>query len=159
MSELLSLPAGHPLEGFVTPNLSPSQMVGTLPPVEVQWATDRDAARQADVDVVAQHEHDTAVELHEEHLDITTPRLSVIEPNWARLSYEDFVLHVYGNGFVAGTTQIIWNGGAEPTDFVDETHVTTVVRPSTASGPIAIPINVAVDGANIAGECTFEFVP
>lgn len=64
----------------------------------------------------------------------------------------DFVLSVYGTGFTDASV-ILFNNGEEPTTFVSEGEVTTIVKPSTASGPVVVPVSVV--GA--AESVSFEF--
>jgi IPT/TIG domain len=65
----------------------------------------------------------------------------------------DLTLHVIGTGFVQGFHQILWNGTPEPTTFVSATELTTIVKPSTASG--ASTVQVRVSGAE--GQKPFTF--
>ena len=64
-------------------------------------------------------------------------------------------MHVIGTAFTADT-QIIFNGGEEATTMLSDTELTTIVRPSTASGPAVVPVFVR----NFSGESNpldFEF--
>jgi hypothetical protein len=72
---------------------------------------------------------------------VVPPVAVSLSPDSAALGSPSFTLHVIGTGFTP-TSQIIWNGSAEPTVFVSATELTTEVDMSTAA--VAIPIPVAV---------------
>jgi hypothetical protein len=57
-----TLPVGHPQAGYVTADLSLQDGVGTLPDIEQAWNDERDEAREADVEAVADHEDKVAKE-------------------------------------------------------------------------------------------------
>lgn len=81
---------------------------------------------------------------------IPHPLLTMLTPNTAEVGSEDVEMHVEGEGFTDGAV-IVFNGGDEPTVFVDDTEVTTIVRPVTASGPWTVPVYVRnPDGAHSA---------
>jgi IPT/TIG domain len=82
------------------------------------------------------------------------PTVTSILPNNVKVGGEDLVLSVYGTGFTENTV-ILFNNGEEPTEFVDASRVTTIVKPSTASGPAIVP--VTVKGA--ADVMNFGFTP
>lgn len=82
------------------------------------------------------------------------PTVTALEPNTADVGGPDLTLHVRGTGFTAATV-ILFNGGEEPTEYVSVTEVTTVVRPSTASGPWSVPVTVV--GADPATAPHFQF--
>lgn len=69
------------------------------------------------------------------------PVLTSINPNTAVVGSINRNLHAIGSSFVASSV-IVFNGGEEQTDFVSETELTTTVKPSTASGPITVPVLV-----------------
>lgn len=149
--DLLTLPAGHPQRGAVSPDLSLRDGVG--PPTQEEL--DEQAARQADVDAVAQAEHDVALAVYEDRLDHEKLRMSSMDPTWVSISGTELVLlHVYGNGFTP-TTQIWWHDHLEPTVFVNEHELTTWVTPWAFSNPDEILIGVQ-DGEAV-GEEQFYF--
>lgn len=86
--------------------------------------------------------------------DAATPKVTGILPNNVKVGGADLVLAVYGLNFTEDT-KILFNGGEEETTFVDATQVTTIVEPSTASGPVIVP--VTVEGA--AESFNFAFLP
>lgn len=142
MSELLSLPAGHPQAGFVEPDLSGSSGAGLLPQEEIDAAAERDAAQQADADAVAQAEHDTATAIHDERLDTSGVRVSSLIPSEVSISGSELVLlHVFGSGFTE-STQIWWHDHEEPTVFVSENELTTNVTPWVFLNPDIIEVGV-----------------
>lgn len=77
--------------------------------------------------------------------DAVIPHVTGILPNNVKVGGEDLTLAVYGSGFSEDTV-ILLDGEEQPTDFVDSTRVTTIVEPSTVSGPMIIPITVAGAG-------------
>ena len=58
----LTLPSGHPQAGYVSPDLSGMDGVGTLPDEEQKIHDERDDAREAEVEAVAEHEDKVARE-------------------------------------------------------------------------------------------------
>ena len=84
------------------------------------------------------------------------PELLDLEPEVAVIGEEDLTLTCTGEGFTPDT-KIWFNGGEEATTVVNDTMVTTIVRPSTASTAGEYEVTVK----NAAGESeplTFEFV-
>jgi hypothetical protein len=80
----------------------------------------------------------------EEPVPAADPVLDSIEPESVDLGSPDVTVFFRGSGFTA-TSVIVWNGGDEPTGYVSETELTTVVKPSTASGAIDVPVSVRND--------------
>jgi IPT/TIG domain len=80
------------------------------------------------------------------------PVVTSLEPATAVIGAPDVVLHVCGVAFTSETV-ILFNGGEEETVYVSSTEVTTIVKPSLASGPITVPVSVV--GA--ADELPFSF--
>jgi len=70
-----------------------------------------------------------------------SPSVSSLSPNTAVVGSPQLTLDVAGANFTASTV-IVWNGGDEPTTFVDAGLVQTIVDPSTASGPAVVPVGV-----------------
>jgi IPT/TIG domain len=101
-----------------------------------------------------------AAEEHEESLErpevAVSPTLSALEPNTAQVGGPDVVMSCIGTGFVPDS-KIFFNGGEEPTTFVDETEVTTVVKPSTASGPWTVPVHVRNPNGEVTVPQNFTF--
>lgn len=64
-------------------------------------------------------------------------------------------LGIGGSGFTSESV-IYFNGGAEPTTLVSDTVVTTIVKPSTASGPWTVPVWVQ-NGESKSNELSFSF--
>ena len=58
----LTLPAGHPAAGYVSPDLSGVEGVETLPEEEQKLHDERNDARDAEVEAVADAEHKVATE-------------------------------------------------------------------------------------------------
>jgi hypothetical protein len=63
---------------------------------------------------------------------------------------------VSGGGFTEESV-IVWNGGDEPTTYVSKSALTTGVKPSTASGPITIPVTVRNGELTAAETVDFSF--
>jgi hypothetical protein len=74
-------------------------------------------------------------------IEILTPTLTGIAPNTAVVGGAQLTMTATGTLFDENTV-IVFNGSPEPTTFVDATHVTTVVKPATASGPAVVPVLV-----------------
>lgn len=80
-----------------------------------------------------------------EHIEATA-----LEPSTASIDAEDFEGHVRGVGFTEDTV-IVWNGADEPTRFVDDTDVWTLVKPSAVTSPTTLDVSVRNgDGAPLA---------
>jgi hypothetical protein len=69
------------------------------------------------------------------------PTVTGLSQNSAVVGDPDFEMIVSGTDF-APYTVIVWNGGDEPTTFISETEVSTIVKPSTASGAASITVGV-----------------
>jgi len=59
------------------------------------------------------------------------PTLSGIDPATAVVGDADLTMTATGTGFTTDS-RINFNGGDEPTEFLSETQLTTIVKPSTA---------------------------
>jgi len=142
MSEqLLPLPFADPEQGYTKPDLSFAEQIGAQPQSEIDWAEARDTERQQDAEAVANHEHAIAVARQEQALDPLTLRFSSMYPTWCGLGDAMFYLRVFGSPFTP-TTKILWNNGEEFSDFISENEIGTWVDPSTASGPVSVPVTV-----------------
>jgi hypothetical protein len=75
------------------------------------------------------------------------PVLTALEPAGAALGSPDVTMVVAGTGFVQGHSTIYFNGHSEPTTFVDDTHVSTGIKPSIFSVAEALPVLVRNNGA------------
>jgi len=97
----------------------------------------------------------------EEHFTIADfvpenpPTLASIDPATAEIGGPDLTLTVTGSNFIAAS-QIVFNGGGEPTTFVDANTLTTQVKPSTASAAGDFPVLVRTLGHETAAQ-TFSF--
>jgi hypothetical protein len=83
------------------------------------------------------------------------PILESISPNTAVIGGPDVTMTASGIGFTEASV-ISFNGGEEPTTFVDGGRVTTIVKPSTATTPGSYPVTVA-NGDKVSGEASFTF--
>jgi hypothetical protein len=80
--------------------------------------------------------------------------LTSLNPATAVLGDPAFTLQVIGSGF-SPASKILWNGVPEPTTFVSDTELTTLVDMSTAQVAISIPVVAAENGAE-SNALTFE---
>jgi|SRR5215831_7981947 len=71
--------------------------------------------------------------------------LESVEPSSAAIGGADFTLHVHGTDFVSGM-QIFFAGHLERTDFVSDTEITTVVKPSLWQAPADVEVSVSAFG-------------
>lgn len=69
------------------------------------------------------------------------PTVTGLSPTTAVMGGAAVTLHVYGTNFTPDTV-ILFNQGEEPTTYVSDTEVTTLVDPATASGPWTVPVSV-----------------
>jgi hypothetical protein len=83
------------------------------------------------------------------------PVINALTPDGAEVGGPDIVMVIDGTGFTLGSV-IVWNGGDEPTTVLDGERVSTTVKPSTASGPWAIPVAVR-NGDRMSNQLTFTF--
>jgi predicted flap endonuclease-1-like 5' DNA nuclease len=67
--------------------------------------------------------------------------LEQLSPAEAVVGGEDVVLNCRGTGFDENSV-IVFNAGDEPTTFVSKNVVTTVVKPSLASGALTVPVQI-----------------
>lgn len=82
------------------------------------------------------------------------PVASTLVPATAAIGAANFTLHVNGTGFRTGM-QILWNGSPEPTTFVSDTELTTLVDMTTAVVPLLIPVKVRTLAGQESNELTF----
>jgi hypothetical protein len=69
------------------------------------------------------------------------PTLGSLVPATAVVGAANLTMRCLGTGFVRGSV-IIFGGGVENTVFVSATEVTTIVKPSTASGAATVQVQV-----------------
>jgi len=83
-------------------------------------------------------------------------QLLSLEPSACLLSDDDFTLDVNGSGFDPGAV-IVFNHGDEQTVYVSSELLQTTVKPSTASGPFTIPVQVRNADGGLTDELDFSF--
>jgi hypothetical protein len=83
------------------------------------------------------------------------PTVTGINPSSLALTDPDTTVTVSGTNFDQDTV-ILWNGGEETTTFVSDTSVSTIVRPSTASSAVTVPVSVV--GATTSVDFSFTDV-
>jgi IPT/TIG domain len=84
-----------------------------------------------------------------------TPVISSINPANAEVGGADLTMTVTGTGFTAASV-ILFNNGEEATTFVSETELSTGVKPSLASGPAVVPVQVK-EGDLVSAPVDFTF--
>jgi IPT/TIG domain-containing protein len=85
--------------------------------------------------------------------------ITSLNPDHADIGGADVTMHVIGTGFTPDAV-IVFNGGDEPTTYVSDTELTTVVRPSTATVEGAFPVMVRqADGESNEVDFTFAAAP
>jgi hypothetical protein len=87
------------------------------------------------------------------------PMLSHIEPASIALLGADVTLHVYGAGFVQRSV-IVFNGGPEPTVFVNPYELTTVITgaSATTAGRYPVQVETPAPGGGISPARWFHIV-
>lgn len=86
------------------------------------------------------------------------PTIESLDPEEAMIGDEaDVTMHVYGSGFTDKSV-ITFNGGDEPTVYVSETELTTIVKPSTAQTPGVYPVTVRNADGQESTPYDFEFL-
>jgi hypothetical protein len=88
------------------------------------------------------------------------PVLASLEPVELSIDAPDTTVLCKGSGFTE-ESKIIWNGGEEPTTFVDAASVSTLVKPSTVSPDLELPFSLPVlvrTGDQETAELQFTFV-
>jgi len=88
---------------------------------------------------------------------VLEPVVFQLGPNHAVVGGPDLIMTVRGQGFTRGSV-IVFNGGDEPTTFVSSEVLLTRVRPSTASGPADVQVQVRSAAGNVSDtSATFSF--
>jgi hypothetical protein len=85
------------------------------------------------------------------------PILSQVQPAVAVIGGADLILQCIGSNFTPAA-YITFNGGQEPTEWVSDTEVTTIVKPSTATTPGEYPVTVVTPFGETEPQL-FEFQP
>lgn len=85
------------------------------------------------------------------------PTLTALTPNTAVLGGADITMVCTGSNFVEGWTVIVFNGFEENTTFIDETSISTGVKPSIFSVAESLPVLVRTPGVGETGSLPFTF--
>lgn len=85
---------------------------------------------------------------------VVVPEVTSISPSSATIGDPSFTLHVNGTGFTSGS-QIVWNGGVEPTMYVSATELTTEVNMATATTAGDVPVAVLSEDDVLSPTVTF----
>lgn len=86
-----------------------------------------------------------------------TPGIESISPESMGVPGPDRELTITGWGFRTDSV-IVWNEGDETTEFVSDTELKTVVKPSTVQAPLPFTLPVQVrNGDLISNTVTFTF--
>jgi hypothetical protein len=84
------------------------------------------------------------------------PTLASLNPATAVVGGADLTMQCIGTNFVRGSV-ILWNGATENTVYVNATTVTTIVKPSLASGAGTVPVQVRNPDGQITVVRNFTF--
>lgn len=154
-------------ESMVVTAVCPWLAANSIPHEYADWSTDEGPLGESDYGTgtythkfVSPGEHWMKLDLyvaggHWSHRiandvpNVTMPTVSALDPNTAEVGGAIVTMIVTGTGFDPGTTVIVFNGGDETTDYIDDTHVSTFVQPATASAGITVPVTVR-NGTKIA---------
>jgi IPT/TIG domain len=98
----------------------------------------------------------TAEFIAEQKALAVAPTLDSLDPATLPVPGPDTQVALHGTGFNEGTT-INWNGGDEPTEFISETEVRTVVKPSTVEAPLPYTLPVYVWHGGVQSN-TIDFI-
>ena len=85
----------------------------------------------------------TAEFIAEQNALALAPTLNSVNPASLPVPGPDSVVALHGTGFNEDTI-INWNGGDEITEFISETEVRTLVKPSTVEAPLPFTLPVYV---------------
>jgi hypothetical protein len=84
-----------------------------------------------------------------------SPILATLNPNTAEVGAADLTLTANGANFTQNSV-IVFNGGEEATTFVSAAELTTIVKPSLASGAATVPVLIRdADLESVARDFTF----
>ena len=86
---------------------------------------------------------------------VPQPQIAALSPDTISSDVESILLIVNGSGFVT-QSQIMWNGSALPTTFMDSRHLQTAITQQTfasfggsAGSTVQISVNSPGSGANL----------
>jgi hypothetical protein len=84
------------------------------------------------------------------------PEIEALDPDEIEIGSADVVLHVHGTGFTEQSV-IHFAGYDEPTTFVNDTELTTGLKPSLWSDGVVVQCSVK-NGDKVSEEVEFEFL-
>jgi len=87
---------------------------------------------------------------------VKVPTVTSVVPSSAVIGSPDFTLTVHGTNFTAGS-KIYFNGGEEPTTFVNNTTLSTGVNMATVSVPSTVPVGVLSEDGVFSNPTNFSF--
>jgi hypothetical protein len=86
------------------------------------------------------------------------PTLTSLEPNQLPVWAQDTEVKFVGENFTVNS-RIIWNGGEEPTGFIDASTLSTIVKPMTVGSPPPVTVQAWVkDGEKETTRLDFTFI-
>jgi hypothetical protein len=86
------------------------------------------------------------------------PELLSLEPAELPVWAQDTPVQFVGRNFTM-TSVIVWNGGDEPTSFIDAEHLSTIVKPSTVQVPAPYVVQAWVkEGGTETAKLDFTFI-
>jgi hypothetical protein len=103
--------------------------------------------------------HAPAESIHGEDWPVAeAPVLHGLNPATLTVPGADYPVTVHGEGFTEASV-INWNGGDEETDYISQTQLRTLVKPSTVQAPLPFTLPVYVHHGNIASNVlAFTFI-
>jgi IPT/TIG domain len=88
---------------------------------------------------------------------LEAPTIISIEPDTLTVPGPDTEVVLTGTGFNENS-QIMWNGSAEPTTYIDPEHLSTIAKPSTVEAELPFTLPVAVlNGSILSDPIEFTF--
>jgi hypothetical protein len=86
------------------------------------------------------------------------PVLTSLDPAQLPVWAQDTEVKFVGSGFTVNS-RIIWNGGEEPTGFIDTQTLSTIVKPSTVGSPPPVTVQAWVKEGELESEkVDFTFI-
>jgi hypothetical protein len=89
------------------------------------------------------------------NVNFAPPTIGTLEPSTAAAGGPDVIMRVKGTGFTT-SSKIFFNHGEERTVFISDKEVTTIVKPSTATGAWKVPVEVDTGGVK-SNAVDFQF--
>jgi hypothetical protein len=88
--------------------------------------------------------------------NVPIPEVTSLNPSSVNLGEPSFDIHVMGRNFREDSV-IVFNGYVEPTTFVSDTELTTIVNMTVWAAPAILPVQVMTDNVQ-SDPVMFEFI-